>query len=41
LEGMVQSLMAARGMSPRAVRWRDQLDKLPWQNRELVSSNLD
>jgi hypothetical protein len=29
LEGMVQSLMAARGMSPRAVRWRDQLDKLP------------
>jgi hypothetical protein len=41
LEGMVRSLMAARGMSPRPARWREQLDKLPWRKRESVPSNLD
>jgi chromosome segregation ATPase len=41
LEGMVRSLMAARGISPRATRWREQLDKLPWRKRESVSINLD
>ena len=33
LENMVQSLMVERGQGPRASRWREQLDKLPWIKR--------